>query len=227
MIEEKKIVPQDKRWKEFFSLSRFRREDQFDSSRIDPSIVHGIVKAVQLARFERGEKVDGRRLIRLGNFRVVGLHFVSAAINPASWVSLSLSFSRIGVCFYLKCHFIVSTDNEFKNFPPRRATWIPLSSTFYSTRPPRQSNIRQSKCYLLLSTQHRLSTFPSLPRITFNPSSRIIIRFCSRTPPLWNLLPRSTLLLYFSFYLISLEIDESLGIPFVIFYNHSISIILW
>ena len=95
MIEEKKIVPQDKRWKEFFSLSRFRREDQFDSSRIDPSIVHGIVKAVQLARFERGEKVDGRRLIRLGNFRVVGLHFVSAAINPASWVSLSLSLSLV------------------------------------------------------------------------------------------------------------------------------------
>lgn len=107
---------------------------------------------------------------------------------------------------------------------------IPLSSTFYSTRPPRQSNIRQSKCYLLLSTQHRLSTFPSLPR-TFNPSSRIIIRFCSRTPPLWNLLPRSTLLLYFSFYLISLQIDETLENTICNFlHDHSISSIspiLW
>lgn len=74
-----------------FSLSRFRRENQFDSSRIDPSIARGIVEAVQLAWLERGEKEGGRRLIRLGNFRVVGLHFVSAAINPASWISLSFS----------------------------------------------------------------------------------------------------------------------------------------
>lgn len=102
-----------------FSLSRFRRENQFDSSRIDPSIARGIVEAVQLAWLERGEKEGGRRLIRLGNFRVVGLHFVSTAINPASWIYLSLSLSRIGVCFYLKCHFVVSTDNEFKNFPLR------------------------------------------------------------------------------------------------------------
>lgn len=47
---------------------------------------------------------------------------------------------------------------------------------------------------MLFIIEHSASTFyVSFP--PSNPSSRIIIRFCSRTPPLWNLLPRSTLFL--------------------------------
>lgn len=139
----------------------------------------------------------GRRLIRLGNFRVVGLHFVSAAINPPSWISFSLFlFLSLVSAFAFTLNAISlsveTTSSKVFLFVALRGSLF-LPRFIQRDLPDNRISDSQNAIYYWALSIDFLS-FRSLPR-TFNPSSRIIIRFCSRTPPLWNLLPRSTLFL--------------------------------
>lgn len=142
-----------------------------DPRRIDPSIArHCEDCAISVDSNERkGSKIP---------FDSIG-KFSSRELTLSAQRSIQPVASPIDVCFYLKCHFVVGGDNE----PVRIRSFLSLSRSLslrftvcrvlFSETQRRQSNIRQSKCYLLRrSTQHRLSPFRFLSTLTPPPSFR-------------------------------------------------------